>query len=445
MAFDPQAATAAYIDSLGADALARPRRTRSATTGCCCGTCWSPPIITWLLVRTGLLERVNAKLARRGVNLRAWVVAAAYFLASGLLSLPWSIYADWARERSYGRSSQPLADFLGQGLLSLVIAAVFVGLFFVGVYALMRRAGRFWWLWSGALTAGALSFFLLVGPVAIEPLFNEYRPVPAGQVRDALVEMARRAGVPEDRIFVYDGSRQSNNFTANVSGMGGSARIAISDIAFKGASLDEVKAVTGHEIGHFVLGHVWRTVILMSALAIVFFYLADRLFPRFARAFGSSANIRDPTGLPVLVFMVSLFLLLAQPVLNATIRHGRERSRPVFTRDGEPPRRAGRRAGEDGGVPLPAPERVAGNPFLYTPFGRAARAARDGVEGDAPGFLRHPWPGAAGGYSRASGSACAAGLEDLEHAVARRARVHQEDQGVAGPCPVECHQCRIDF
>lgn len=273
-------------------------------------------------MRSGLLDRINARLAGRGVNLKAWIVAAAYFLASGLLSLPWSIYADWAREHSYGRSSQPLADFLGQGMLSLVLAAVLVGLFFVGVYALMRRAGRLWWVWSGGLTAVALSFFLLAGPVVIEPLFNEYKPVPAGEVRDALVEMARRSGVPEDRIFVYDGSRQSNNFTANVSGVGGSARVAISDIAFKSASLDEVKAVTGHEMGHYVLGHVWRTVILMSALALVFFFLADRLMPRFARVFGSSATLRDPTGLPVLVFMVSLFLLLAQPLRNGMIRLG---------------------------------------------------------------------------------------------------------------------------
>ena len=322
MAFDPQAATAAYIDSLGADALA----TAAAYT---LGNHWLllwnllvAAVITWVLVRTGILDRINARLAKRGVTLRTWVVAAAYFLASGLLSLPWSLYAEWWRERSYGRSSQPLMDFLGQSLLSLVLAAIIVGLFFVGVYALMRRAGRFWWLWSGGLTAVALSFFLLAGPVVIEPLFNDYKPVPAGEVRDALVEMARRTGVPEDRIFVYDGSRQSNNFTANVSGLGGSARVAISDIAFKGASLEEVKAVTGHEMGHYVLGHVWRTVILMSALAVVFFFLADRLFPRFARAFGSRAALGDPTGLPVLVFMVSFFLLLAQPLRNGMVRLG---------------------------------------------------------------------------------------------------------------------------
>ena len=96
----------------------------------------------------------------------------------------------------------------------------------------------------------------------------------------------------------------------------------------------------------------------MSALAVVFFFLADRLYPAFARAFGSRAAIRDPTGLPVLVFMVSLFLLFAQPVVNGMIRHGRNRGRPVFARDREPAGRAGDGAGEDGRVPQPAPERL---------------------------------------------------------------------------------------
>ena len=98
--------------------------------------------------------------------------------------------------------------------------------------------------------------------------------------------------------------------------------IAISDVAFKGASLDEVKAVTGHEIGHYVLRHVWRTVLVLSLLAVVLFFIADRLYPRFARAFGSHATLPDPAGLPVLLFMVSLFGLLAQPVTNGLTRIG---------------------------------------------------------------------------------------------------------------------------
>ncbi|MBM4192132.1 MAG: M48 family metallopeptidase [Gammaproteobacteria bacterium] len=322
MAFDPAAATAAYIDSLGADALAQAAAYTAGNHWLLLWNLLVSAVVAWLFVRTGVLDRLNAKLARRGLNLRAWVVAAAYFVLASLISLPWALYEEFWRERSYGRTSQPLADFLGQAGLSTAIFAVLVGLFFVGVYALMRRAGKYWWAWAGGLTAVALSSFLLAGPVVFEPLFNDYRPVPAGEVRDALVTLAGQAGVPAERIFVYDGSRQSNNFTANVSGIAGSARIAISDVAFKGASLDEVKAVTGHEIGHYVLGHVWRMVFLMSALAMVFFFLADRLFPRVARAFGSAARIDEPTGLPVLAFLMSLFFLLTQPLVNASIRHG---------------------------------------------------------------------------------------------------------------------------
>lgn len=322
MTFDPDAATRTYIDSLGADALAK---AAAYTTGNHWMLLWGlvvTGLVTWLIVRWGILDRVAARFSRRGPNLRAFLVAATFFLVSALITLPWSLYEEWWRERAYGRTSQPLGDFLAQGGISLALSTLLGALFMMGVYALLRRTGRRWWLWSAGLTALATAALLLVAPILIEPLFNEYQPVPPGEVRDALVVMARQAGVPEERIFVYDGSRQSNNFTANVAGLGSTARIAISDVAFKGASLDEVKAVTAHEIGHYVLGHVWRLVIAIAALALVFFWLADRLYPRFARAFGSRAALSDPTGLPVLLFIVALLGLLAQPAFNALIRVG---------------------------------------------------------------------------------------------------------------------------
>jgi STE24 endopeptidase len=232
------------------------------------------------------------------------------------------LWADYFRERSYGRTSQPLGDWLVQTGISLLIFTVVAGLFFLGVYALIRRTGRSWWIWSGGLVAVAISTLLLLSPIFIEPIFNDYKPVPPGPVREALVEQARIAGVPEDRIFVYDGSRQSNNFTANVSGVFGSARIAISDVAFKGATLDEVKAVTGHEIGHYVSGHLWRTIGLGVLFAMLFFFLVDRLYPRFARLFGSRADLSDPVGLPVVIFMGALFGLLATPLFNWNTRIG---------------------------------------------------------------------------------------------------------------------------
>jgi len=122
--------------------------------------------------------------------------------------------------------------------------------------------------------------------------------------------------VPADKVYMYNGSRQSNNFTANAGGVGSTARVAISDVAFKNASLEEVRAVTGHEIGHYVLKHTWWGILFFSVLAIVLFWIADRTFPWFARKFGSSAVLDEPRGLPVVMFMVSLLGLLALPLLN---------------------------------------------------------------------------------------------------------------------------------
>ena len=316
MKFDPNAATARYIDSLGPAAL---QKAHDYTIGKEWLLLWGlvvSAVVTWLIVRSGLLDRLDRKFAERRRNLRAFVVSIVYFVVSAILALPWTIYSTWWREKSYGRTSQPLADFLGQGAIALLISALIGGIFMMGIYWLMRRSGKRWWLWSGGLAAAVSAIFLLLSPILIEPLFNKYEPVPPGQVRDAVIEMAGRAGIPPEKIYMFNGSRQSNNFTANAGGVGSTARVAISDVALKSASLDEVRAVTGHEIGHYVLKHTWYGILVFSVLAILFFWLANRLFPVFARWFGSTARIDEPRGVAVLLFIVGLLQLLTTPILN---------------------------------------------------------------------------------------------------------------------------------
>ena len=243
MAFDPNAAAARYIDSLGPAAL---QKAHDYTVGKEWMLLWAllvAAVVTWLIVRSGVLDRLDGKFAEHRRNLKAFVIGLVYFLVSTVLALPWTLYADYFREKSYGRTSQPFGDYLGQLGLITVITALFGAIFMMGVYWLIRRTGKRWWIWSGALTAVAFSFVLLLTPILIEPLFNKYEPVPPGQVRDAVVSMAQRAGIPPNKVYMFNGSRQSNNFTANAGGVGSTARVAISDVAFKNATLDEVRRV----------------------------------------------------------------------------------------------------------------------------------------------------------------------------------------------------------
>jgi STE24 endopeptidase len=320
MAFDPNAATAHYIDSLGPAAL---QKAHDYTVGKEWMLLWGvvvAAIVTWLIIRSGALDKLDAKFAERRHNLKAFLIALVYFVVLAALTLPWTLYADYFRETSYGRTSQPLADYLGQAALATAISSLLTAAFFIGVYWLMRRTGKRWWLWSGALTAVVLAVVMLLQPVLIEPLFNKYEPVPPGQVRDAVVSMAQRAGIPANKVFMFNGSRQSNNFTANAGGVGSTARVAISDVAFKNASLDEVRAVTGHEIGHYVLKHSWWGILFFAIAAMALFWIADRTFPWFARRFGSTATLAEPRGIAVLFFMVSLLGLLSLPIFNTFSR-----------------------------------------------------------------------------------------------------------------------------
>ena len=196
MAFDPQAETARYIDSLGAANL---QKAHEYTLGGHWLLLWGlvvAAVVAWLIVRSGILDRLEARIPERRKALRSFVVPAVYMVVSSLLTLPWTIYAGWWREKGYGRTSQPLGDYLGQSAISLVIGTILISLFMMGVYWLIRRAGKRWWLWSGGLAAGALALVMLLAPVMIEPLFNKYEPIPAGPVHEAVAEMAGRAGIP---------------------------------------------------------------------------------------------------------------------------------------------------------------------------------------------------------------------------------------------------------
>jgi len=323
--FDPAAATAAYLAQLPPEAHAK---ATAYTQGGHWLLLWGflvVVLVSFLIARSGVLVGLRRRLERRKPRpvLVSFAVGVAYLLIDWLLSLPWSVYSNWWREKSYGLTSQAFLGWLGEGVMSIVISAIFTGLFLVALYALIRKAPRTWWLWSGGLTAGFVIISLLIAPIYIEPLFNKYTPAPAGPVRDTVVAMAKANGVPSDKIFVYDGSRQSNAYTANVSGLFGSARVAMSDTMFKqGADIAEVRAVVGHEMGHYAHQHSLWIAGVMSVLAIVAFFLVDRLFAPVAALMGADTvkGVADPAGLPVLSVIMAVLGLLGTPMTNSLIR-----------------------------------------------------------------------------------------------------------------------------
>lgn len=325
MSIDPAAETAHWLATISPEDL---ERAVAYTRGGHWLLLWGAIVgivVAWIIIRTGILSGIRDRMERRRKRpkLVSLVVGVVYLLMSSVLTLPWAIYQSWWRETQYGLTEQPLAGWLGEAALSTGISTVFIGLLIVALYFIIRHARRLWWAWGAGLTAVAIVFLLLVLPIFIEPLFNTYTPAPNGPMRDSVVELAHRTGTPDDKIYIYDGSKQSDRYTANVSGLFGSARVAMSDVMFaKGADLAEVRGVVGHEMGHYVHMHSLWLAGTMVLLAAIGFWLVDRLFSFAKRLLGANrvGDISDPAGLPVLAAIGAVIGLLSTPVQSTLIR-----------------------------------------------------------------------------------------------------------------------------
>ena len=323
--FDPAAATAAYLATLSPEAHAK---ATAYTQGGHWVLLWGTLVgilISWIVIRTGVLVRV-----RGGVEAKRphpWLAVAAVvvvdMILEAILSIPWNAYSDWWREKGYGLTSRPFIGWLGEHGLHLVIGLIAALISFSLLYWLIRRLPKTWWLWSAVgLTVLSVMFFILQ-LFLIEPLFNSYKPAPPGAVRDEVVAMANQVGVPSNKILIYDGSKQSNRYTANAGGLFGFGRVAMSDVMFKkDADIAEVRGVVGHEMGHYVRKHILIGTLEIGLMALVGLFLVDRLFPAAVRLTGAKGvtGIADPAGLPVISILLAVLGLLATPISNTFSR-----------------------------------------------------------------------------------------------------------------------------
>jgi STE24 endopeptidase len=263
-------------------------------------------------------ERVTP---RRG--LQTLLFALLYLLLSWLLTLPLTIYQDYFREHQYGLATQSFAPWFGEQCISLALTLVLVAPFITLLYWIVRRTGTAWWAWGSGLLALFMLLVIIIEPLWIAPLFNDYRPLPQGATRDSILSLARANGIPADNVYVFNASRQTTRISANVSGALGTARIALNDNLLNETSLPEIRAVMAHEMGHYVLHHQWRLVIDFAVLALLalllLHYSFDRLLPHLAGRTGIRDRA-DIAGLPLAAALLSILALVATPVVNTIIR-----------------------------------------------------------------------------------------------------------------------------
>ena len=322
---DPAAATQAYLDRIEPEAGAR---SDAYFEGGQWLQLWNLLLglaIAWVLLQARWAQALRRRCTAWTTRpfLQALSYGALYVAAGWLLGLPLTVYQGFVREHQYGMATQTLAAWFGEQLIGLALSVVLGALLIAAVYAVIRRAPQRWWIGGAAVVMAFTVVGVALAPVYIEPLFNTYKPLADTPLKRKIVAMAQANGVPVANVYEFDASRQTTRVSANVSGLFGTAAVRLNDNLLRRSSEPEILAVVGHEIGHYAMNHIPKSLLQIGLVILVGFGFTAAavkgLLARFGARWGVGA-VQEPGSLPLLAAVLSVYLYFATPLLNTMTR-----------------------------------------------------------------------------------------------------------------------------
>jgi len=276
------------------------------------------PLLFLLWGFTGKLSRFAEKCGKKWYF--AIVIYLALFLSiSQLLNFPLDYYRGFLRQHAYGLSTETLSHWFenyGKGfLVSLIIAAAFIWIF----YLVLKKSPRRWWFYGTLVSIGLVFMTSMIQPIWIDPLFNKFGPMKDKKLEEQILALAAKAGIKGGRVYEVDKSQETKALNAYVIGFGSTKRIVLWDTTLKAMTPDQILFVVGHEMGHYVLHHMWWGMAYYSALSFVIFYLTYRsanfLVRKYHHRFGFN-HLYNIASFPLFLVLIGIFMLIATPLSN---------------------------------------------------------------------------------------------------------------------------------
>ena len=285
-------------------------------------------VILAAIVASGLSGRFRdwAEAASKRRFVQALIFVPLLLLTNDLLYLPANIFGQHL-ERKFDQSIQSWPSWFWdwtKSELILLVCAVPLALL---LYAAIRRSPRRWWLYFWLATLPIIVAVMYLEPMVVEPLFYRYEPLASAHpalVRQ-LEQLVARGGlaIPPDRMFEMKASEKLNSLNAYVSGFGGSKRVVVWDTTLRHLTTPETLFVFGHEMGHYVLGHIRNSLLWLWLYLAALLFLGSRLIRGAIAKWGIEWRIRNPAdwaSLPLMLGIVAVFSILSEPIVNSYSR-----------------------------------------------------------------------------------------------------------------------------
>lgn len=283
-------------------------------------------LIPGLILFLGFSAKIRDFVGR--FSQRRFVQIALYFLVFLLITyvidFALSYYSGYVRPHAYELSNQSFGKWLGDSLKSLAISAVFGSFLIVIPYWLLRRFPKRWWLYFGLGSIPFLFLMIMIQPIFIAPLFNDFGEMKNKALEAKILTLAERAGIEGSRVYEVNKSVDTKAVNAYVTGFGNTKRIVLWDTIIDKLDEEELLFVMGHEMGHYKLRHVISSILFFSLIILVALFgihkTAGFLIERFQDRFGFT-ELHDIASLPLIILLFSLFTFMIQPITQTYSRH----------------------------------------------------------------------------------------------------------------------------
>jgi STE24 endopeptidase len=282
-------------------------------------------VVMWLLLRFRWSAKMR-NLAERITSFRPLQTALywiQFIVVVSVITFPWTVYEGYFREHKYDLLNQTFGPWLRDQLVGLAVGVILGAILIVPLFSLVRRLGKSWWVWGAALTIVFFAFVSLIAPVYISPLFNKYKALEDARIKDPILSMARANGIPATNVYEFDASQQSNRVSANVSGFASTLRISLNDNLLKRCTLPEIETTMGHEMGHYVLNHEYKGLVMIGVVIVIGFAFLNWGINLALARWGQSWDIRGMTDvavLPLAMIVLSFYFFVMTPVNNTITR-----------------------------------------------------------------------------------------------------------------------------
>nr|WP_219914478.1 M48 family metallopeptidase [Thalassobacillus sp. CUG 92003] len=223
----------------------------------------------------------------------------------------------------YGISTQSFSGWMRDDLISFWINVGLTAVLMTVLYLLMKRATKRWWLYAWLLFVPYMAFMMYIQPVFIDPLYNDFSPLSDPDLENKILTMAEQADIPAERVYEVNMSEETNAMNAYVNGIGSNLRIVLWDTTLNRLGENEILFIMAHEIGHYVMHHLYFMLAGSIALGLVGLYLVYRLLHLSVRKWGTQwgvTDVSDIASLPALLLIFSLLSFAASPVELAVSR-----------------------------------------------------------------------------------------------------------------------------